>query len=206
VSWREVSEANGTVAHAAMEWTAITGSYELSWGGMQPGVWEQVPERGSLPLRVARVVCKILGAFTSTPERCWCAVWEGHGDLIGLRSDQTLPRLALTHRPMIVAAGPVSAVPATSFRDPVPGPSPAEGSWQMVERYRSPSLWWPDNRAWCVASDVDLQTTYLGASSGCVDHLIADGRLEVMRVPADQLVTIDADTINPRPTGDRARA
>ncbi len=33
-----MAEANGRVAHPAMEWTAVTGSYELSWGGMQPGL------------------------------------------------------------------------------------------------------------------------------------------------------------------------
>ena len=206
VRWREVAEANGRVAHPAMEWTAITGSYELSWGGMQPGIWEQVPARGSLPQRLARVVCEILTAFTTTPERCWCAVWEGHGDLIGLRSDRTLPRLELQHRSMIVAEGPVSAVSETSFSDPISETSPDRERRRQVEGYRGPSLWWPEDRAWCVASDVDLQTTYLGAASDCVDRLIADGRIETMRATADQSVTIDADTVNPQPTGDRARA
>ncbi len=199
VSWREVAEANGTAAHPAMEWTSITGSYDFGWSGSQPGIWEEVPEHGSLPPRVARVLCEVLAAFTTTPDRCWCAVWEGYGDLIGLRSYDRLPRLSLEHRPMILAEGPVSAVAETSFSDPALQVSPGRP-------YRSPSLWWPDDRAWCVGSDVDLQTTYLGASSACVDRLIGDGRIEAMRVTADQSLAFDADTVNPPPAGDRSRA
>lgn len=206
VSWREVAEANGRIAHPAMEWTAVTGSYELSWGGMQPGLWDRVPGRGTLPKRVARALCDVLQAYTTTPERCWCAVWDGYGDLIGVSSDATLPRLAAKHRPMIVAEGPLNAVPETSFSDPIPGSPPGHEHRRMAEHYRSPSLWWPDDRAWCVASDVDLQSTYLGASSACVDRLVADNRIEVMAVTADQPITFDADTVNPPPAGDRDRA
>jgi hypothetical protein len=199
-------EANAKVAHPAMEWTAITGSYEFSWGGEQHGIWEQVPARGSLPQRVARAVCETLIDFTTTPDRCWCAVWEGHADLIGLRSDQSRPRLALPHRSMLLAEGPMSAVPETSFSDPVPSSSPERDRWRAVYRYRSPSLWWPDDRAWCVASDVDLQTTLVGASSDCIDRLVSDSRLEAMRVTADQWVTVEADSVNPTPAGDPDRA
>jgi hypothetical protein len=54
-----------------------------------------------------------------------------------------------------------------------------------------------------VATDVDLQTTYLGASAVCVEQLLTDERLEVMPVTPEQSVTIDADTINPTLLSDR---
>ena len=201
VRWCEVAHANGKVAHPAMEWTAITGSYEYSWDGMQPGLWEEVPERGSLPLRLTRRLCEILAAFTTTPERCCCAVWEGYGDLSGLAFDDRLPRLTMKHRPMLLTRGALNAIPVRSFSDPFTDPE-----WRSVQGYRSPSLWWPDGRAWCVASDVDLQTTYLGASADCIDRLLDDEQLEVMPVPADQSVTLDGDTINPTPAADRTNA
>jgi hypothetical protein len=155
VTSREVAEANGRVAHPAMAWTAITGSFELSWSGMQPGIWDEVPERGSLPQRAARVLCEVLAGFTTTPDRRWCAVWEGRGNLIGLRSYDRLPRLELPHRPTIVGAGPVSAVADTSFSDPVSRSSLGRARSWASERYRSPSLWWPDDRAWCDADTVN---------------------------------------------------
>jgi hypothetical protein len=99
--WREAAHANGKVAHPAMEWAAISGRYEYSWDGMQPRLWERVPEYGSLPLRLTRRLCEILAAFSTTAERCWRAAWEGYGDLRGLRLDDRLPRLAMKHRPML---------------------------------------------------------------------------------------------------------
>jgi hypothetical protein len=62
-------------------------------------------------------------------------------------------------------------------------------------------LWWPDDHAWCVATDVDLMSTYVGGSADCIDRLVFDDELEAMVVPGDQSVQFDADTINPTPSG-----
>jgi hypothetical protein len=192
VRWREIAEANGKIAHPAMQWPSITASHDIG-PGTQPGLWERAPQPDSLPLRLTRVLCEILADFTSTQERCWCAVWEGYAYMVGLRSDATLPRLDMWNRPMIVACGPISAVSEKSFTDGF-----ATG-WSG-ESYRSPSLWWPDDRAWCVATDVEMQETYLGASAACVNRLLTDERLEIMRVTADQDITWESDGINrPRP-------
>jgi hypothetical protein len=204
VRWAEVAVANGRVAHPAMQWTAITGSYEYSWHGTQPGLWEKVPQHGALPLRQTRRLVEILAAFTQTPQQCWCAVWEGNGKMIGLSSDLRLPRLPMPHRAMILSHGPLAAVPQRSFDDG--HVKPASQAWINEERYQSPSLWWPDDRAWCVATDVDLQSTYLGATSDCINRLLADDELEVMPVAPDQDVSLNADTINPTPMGDRMKA
>ncbi len=62
------------------------------------------------------------------------------------------------------------------------------------------SLWWPADRSWCVATDVDAMTTYIGASQSCVDALTADNQLEAMPVPYNQRLGWDTDAINPAPT------
>ena len=61
------------------------------------------------------------------------------------------------------------------------------------------NLWWPDDRAWCVGTDIDLMTTYVGASRLAIASLLGDGSIEALAVSVDQLVTWDADTINPLP-------
>lgn len=58
------------------------------------------------------------------------------------------------------------------------------------------------DRAWCVASDVDLQSTSLGGSAECVQQLVDDAQLEVLAVGAQQSLVMDADTINPEPRGE----
>jgi hypothetical protein len=50
-----------------------------------------------------------------------------------------------------------------------------------------------------VATDIDLMTTYVGGSAGCIQAIISNDALEAMPVPSDQRVTWDADTINPLP-------
>ena len=61
------------------------------------------------------------------------------------------------------------------------------------------NLWWPDDRAWCVASEIDLTTTDVGGNEDCVRDLLDDPGLEVLPVPVDQGVAWDSDRLNPRP-------
>jgi hypothetical protein len=155
-----------------------------------------MPVHGSLPFRQPVRLASTLADFTSTPERCWFAIWEGFGDLpAGIGNP---PKLPMPHRDMILLSVPLAAVPETSFGyawyETVPE--------HRAGGYRSPSLWWPDDRAWCVATDVDVSSSYLGGPQGCVDALVRDDELEVLQVSPDQLLTVDADTINPPPGGD----
>jgi hypothetical protein len=60
-------------------------------------------------------------------------------------------------------------------------------------------MWWPADRAWCVVTDVDLVTTYVGGSAGCIADLLATEGLEAARADPEQRVTWDADQVNPPP-------
>jgi hypothetical protein len=183
VRWAEVARANGRVMHPAAEWGSITGSWGYQYGGSQPGIWDYPPSTGELPAGVAARLVAVLARHTSTPQRCWFAVWEGFG---GLASQwRSAPRFELPHRSMLLLAGPVDAAAASLDAQPWLG--------------QSASLWWPDDRAWCVGTDVDLMTTYIGASTRCVEDLQRKPNLEILVVSADQRVTWDSDTINPLP-------
>lgn len=178
VPWAEVAAANGRAAHPAMDWVTITGSERYLHGDRQPGVWDEEPSEGSLPLAQNRMLVRLLQGHTTTPEACWFAIWEGFGDL---EVPPNRGRLAMPNRPMLLFSGPIDAWLARQERDPF---------------HRSASLWWPQDRAWCVATDVDLMSTYLGADERCVDELIADDALEAGRITIDQPTTWDKDAIN----------
>jgi hypothetical protein len=180
VSWAAVAAANGRVAHAAMEWVAITGDWRFMTAGGQAGVWNVPPRMGSLPARQAVIVAEVLGRFTAMPSQCWFAIWDGYGD-IRMRA---APKVAMPQRPMSLFAGPLSGVTFSFERPP---------SDQRAH------LWWPEDRRWCVATDVDLMTTYVGGSADCITALLSDPRLESLPVSVDQSVTWRADTINPTP-------
>src|SRR4030081_3877277 len=48
VRWVEVARANGRLAHSAMEWISITGSWRFLQDDSQPGIWDQAPREGTL--------------------------------------------------------------------------------------------------------------------------------------------------------------
>jgi hypothetical protein len=61
----------------------------------------------------------------------------------------------------------------------------------------SPSLWWPDDHAWCVASEIDLDTTYIGCSEACRDDLLAVPEIEALSIDPATGITFDSDLVNP---------
>jgi hypothetical protein len=181
VSWSQVATANGRVAHASMEWVAITGEWRYLDGDTQPGIWDQAPFTGSLPVHQAGLLARVLQRFTQTPSACWFAVWDGSGAPAYPRPAQTV---GMPNRPMALFAGPLSAI-TTSFGAPP---------------FDRAHLWWPDDRSWCVATDVDLMSTYVAGSAECVAAVLAHEQLESFSVTVDQSVYWNSDTVNPTPS------
>ncbi len=182
VAWSAVAVANGRIAHAAMEWVAITGDWKFEQNDVQPGIWDQPPSTGSLPPRTAASLAGVLARFTSTPSECWFGVWEGYGD--APFQPGTVPLIAMPQRNMALLRGPVHAA-GTAF---------AGTGWP-----HSASLWWPDDRSWRVATDIDLMSTYIGGSADCIAAVLADQHLEAYPVTVDQTIHWQSDTINPTP-------
>lgn len=141
------------------------------------------------------VVAHVGAAHTSTPTLARFAVWEGYGwetsttvyavaeqvdevdrlrheemrasaraddarrrELIrsGLRS---VPRFELPNRAYYLLEGPVSA--ATELREPGHG-----------DRWQRPDLFWPDDRSWHVATDVDFWSLYVAGSERFVSAIV----------------------------------
>jgi hypothetical protein len=190
VTWSEIARANGRTAHPAMQWPSITGSWRFIYDDEQPGLWDRQPEQGTLPLAQTRRLLPVLAAHTTTPQRCWYAVWEGFGDLNLPVDDEEIPRVEMPGRSMLLLAGPLSA--ATTSLSSI--------TWSD----RRASLWWPEDRAWCVSTGVDVMETFVGGGEKCIAALVADDGLEAMRVGADQRLAWESDPINPVPT-DRSR-
>jgi hypothetical protein len=61
---------------------------------------------------------------------------------------------------------------------------------------QSPNLFWPHDRAWCAASEIDLFCTLVGGSNALAESLVSEPRLEAWRVFAHDPVSADSDEIN----------
>ena len=182
VTWAEVAAANGRVAHAAMEWVAITGGWSFVDGSNQPGIWDARPSTGSLPQRQGEALAHVLEGFTSKPSACWFAVWDGYGNAPYRRGSVAFVKMP--QRPMALLRGPLSLV-GSAFSGP---------GWP-----ESASLWWPGDRAWCVATDIDLMSTYVAGTTRCIEAVLASKSLESFAVTVDQTVHWRSDTINVTP-------
>ncbi len=132
-----------------------------------------------------------LARHTGTPDDCWFGLWEGFGWLdagrgesatvLGFEGNEPRPpwvialadlpktRLEIPERSLILYRGSIGAAAAFCERPP----------WQ------SPSLWWPSDRSWCVASDIDLLSTYVAGSESLIADVLADECLEAMAVEPD---------------------
>ncbi len=143
---------------------------------------------------IFEVVASIGEHHTSSPDRAWFAIWEGHGfdraaarvawpdppvdvterrarndersrlrhenrrDNAAIRGalDQ-VPRFERPGRTYYLLNGPVTAVTQLHYPD--------GGGW------RNPDLFWPDDRRWFVATDVDFWSLYIGGSSSFIAEL-----------------------------------
>jgi hypothetical protein len=96
------------------------------------------------------------------------------------------PHMLLPGREYLLLEGPLRALPRL-----LGGP----GGMQQ-----SPNLFWPADRAWCVASEVDFDSTLVGASARAIREILETPGLDAWPVePADSLAA-DADLINRVPS------
>jgi hypothetical protein len=185
--WAEVARRTGRAAHRQMQWPSILGSYEIhtSPSPLYPQDRSfEAPHEGTLPPDLARVLWPTLAPHTSTPEACWFAVWEGFGCL---RPDvQSAPAFEIPNRRMHLFRAPIAAIEA-SFCDP-----PVD---------QSANLWWPDDRAWCVATEIDFMTTYIGGARATIAALLACADAEADAVELSDGVSWASDAVNPAPAG-----
>jgi hypothetical protein len=165
VPWRDVAAHNGTTASAHAAWVAVTGGPVES----QPPLWDDGPSEGHLPVAVAARLARLLSRHTTTPEACLFARWDGFG--YDLPDPEAPPRLLLRGGKDVVL---LRGVVADAVRNLAPEP-----------HEQGANLWWPADEAWCVVTDIDLTSTYVGGSAACIADVLATGDVEAFRVTPD---------------------
>ena len=59
-----------------------------------------------------------------------------------------------------------------------------------------PNLWWSDDRAWWVASEIDFPYTYVAGTSRLIDDVLHHPDLEALPATVADGITYSSDTIN----------
>lgn len=213
VSWSEIAAANGRTVHAEMQWPNISGVFEDSEQQV-PGLWDQEPDVGTLPRTHAAILSDLLAAHTATPDQVWYCVWAGWGGLkfhpVGRamltsgRSSSTSRRsLRLRRRVQPSPPAPCVQLPSREYyllSGPISG---VQESMEEPPFSQSANLWWPDDRAWCVATEIDFASTYVGGSKDLIQELMQHPDLEGIQTQIDHAIFDKADKVNPPPPGSR---
>jgi hypothetical protein len=201
VRWSEIAAAGGRTVHPEMQWPHVSGMWEGS-GENSPGLWDLEPDVGSLPRRYTDRLRDLLAQYTSTSDRVWFCVWDGFGDLKIRPGGSAL----LTSGPPGRKRRPVQQSPAPTLQLPnrayylLSGPIGGIGESMGEEpHWQSANLIWPEDRAWCVATEIDFAWTYIGGGTALIQALINDPALEAMPTQIHHGITYEADRINPPP-------
>lgn len=73
------------------------------------------------------------------------------------------------------------------------------GNSLYADAGQSPQLLWPADQAWCLATEIDFDSTLVGGSRELIDAILAIASLETFEVGPDDDLTWLGDTINPAP-------
>lgn len=145
--------------------------------------WGEHPHYGSIPEAELRTLVDILYGVTTTPHRCFFGLWEGRG-YIDNRLYPPVARVKGCGRDYLLFQGPLEGVMAFLNRRGTP-------FWGD-----SPNVWWPEDRAWCVATDIDLYDTYVGGSGECIQAVLDHPDLEALPTSLDARLDVGGDTVN----------
>lgn len=182
VRWDEIALANGTTANPAMQFPAITRDSRFVHES-QPGIYDDPPSEGSAPAEVVGALVTVLARHTTSPQRCWFAWWDGFGYM---RADFTgAAEFRLPGREYHLLGGPIEAA--------------IESALPQSYTNQSPNIWWPDDRTWCVATEIDFNTTYVGCSDACRDDILAEPTLEASAIDPQTGIDWRSDPLNPYP-------
>ena len=182
VRWSTVASWTGRTVHPLMQFERIADLSEDPEYLYKDPPWGSLPEHGSIPEPECRTLVSVLREFTSTPEECFFCLWEGYGN-IDTRLYKASSRVRSPGRDYLLFRGPLDAV--TSFLNRV------DGFWGD-----SPNIWWPKDRAWCVATDIDLFDSYVGGTEDCIKAILNNPALEALPTTPDARVDLLADEIN----------
>jgi len=116
---------------------------------------------GEAPVDAVRAALAALGSYTATPSKAYAAIWEGW---TSIAPPPQAPRVEIPNRAMLLFTGPVEALrdaPAVAWYGSAAG------------IYQDPHLVWPEDRAWCLACEVDEEIEFTVGCSGEASQALA---------------------------------
>jgi hypothetical protein len=166
------------------------------------------PAWGELDNWALKELCNVLARHTTTPQTCYFAVWEGGGwlhedDNTGPFSSSAISYYAPDGAPSDVQppqpapdqwqlelTGPTFSLPLSPDRtyylfEGHLDEAARIGHWVNEDFFipQSPNFFWPADHTWCVATEVDDDSTFIGGTRELIDELCASQIIEALEIP-----------------------
>lgn len=125
---------------------------------------------GELDELTVSALVEVLDSATTTPGDVFVAVWTGWGD-VPVQRFPGAARLNTQARGHFLLRGPLTGV-LSSVR-------------ASVHNQPTSGLWWPADRTWFVATEIDFEWTFVAGEPSLIDQLRDDPRLEVAETAFD---------------------
>ena len=185
VTWAAVAAVTGRTVHRRMQWRQIIGRgrpeepIRDQWLADGETVFDD-PDEGTLPQSVATRLCEILLPHTQAPEACRFGVWIGFAWEYRAGIPET-NSIAGPYREWDLFRAPLDTMQLCFFETHI--------------EHQSANVVWPPDRTWCVATDIDRDSTYVGGSAELISAIVGSQTLEAFEVQPDD--ELGADGINP---------
>jgi hypothetical protein len=186
MKWADMARAKGITLSPDTTFSEVSGF------GPNDQLDELAPMAGELPPETCDALSTVLRPHTRTPDRCWFCLWDGNGSFWSQSHAPLLPPGATrdetdqywaTARAQDGILGSTPRVKTHArryflFR----GPLDAACTFEPSGWYTSPNLWWPDDRAWIVVTEIDGFSTYVGGTRALLQDALASPDVETIEV------------------------
>ena len=143
-------------------------------------VWICGSAEGSLPPEVALSLIGLLQGATDTPDSCWFGLWDGFGFLS--EAERAGGSITAPHRRWLLYRGAAGQL-ADSLHDAWPD--------------QSANLVWPEDRSWCLATEIDGECTLVAGSRELICSIRDEPSLEVQTVRPEDRLPLLRDVLAP---------
>jgi hypothetical protein len=200
VRWSDVAALSGKAVHSEMQFHAIAPPAD----DPEPRIYE--PRLGVLSSHQADALVRLLSKHTAAPEACWFCLWDGYGYLyaggsayfvLAARPPFARMRVALKRFQLRLSKprtprpdGPRVRLPGRDYLLFRASVTKAVG-WDD-----GPNLWWPDDHAWCVSSEIDFPYTYVGGSQELIAAILKDPAIEALPATETDGINYSSDSVN----------
>ena len=148
---------------------------------LRPGdAWITGPREGSLEPDLARTLQSVLARKTADSLPCWFGIWEGFGFLT--EAQRATPSIEAPGRRWHPFRAPLDHL-ERSF-------------WDGFE-HQTANLAWPEDRSWCLATEIDAEVTYVGGRKELFSAILEEPGLESAPARLDERLAGLRDVLTP---------